>query len=110
MPSKIILEAPFASSEVMVQDASGLSLPASYFTNYTIDNAEEIKKINQPLMWLHGTNDNFLSIKTHGEVVYKNHSGTSKNAQRIIGADHGDVPLVMGFNAYTDSIASFIQN
>jgi len=108
VPSKVILEAPFASAEVMVQDASGLSLPASYFTNYTIDNAEEIKKISQPLMWLHGTNDNFLNIKTHGEVVYKNHGGTSKNAQRISGADHGDVPLVMGFTAYTDSIASFI--
>jgi pimeloyl-ACP methyl ester carboxylesterase len=43
-PSKLILEAPFASSEVMVQDASQLNMPASYFTEVKIANAEKIKK------------------------------------------------------------------
>jgi hypothetical protein len=40
-----LLEAPFASSKVMVQDATGLSLPASFVTDLKIDNAEEIKKV-----------------------------------------------------------------
>ena len=32
-PSKIILEAPFASADVMANDGSGLNMPGSFFTN-----------------------------------------------------------------------------
>jgi fermentation-respiration switch protein FrsA (DUF1100 family) len=108
-PSKIILETPFASAEVMANDGSGLNMPASFFTNLKIDNAEEIKTISQPLCWIHGTNDNFLGIKTHGEVVYKNHGGTYKEAHRIDGADHGEVPEKMGFESYLNTLSAFIK-
>ncbi|MEJ7681322.1 MAG: hypothetical protein WKG06_26425 [Segetibacter sp.] len=43
-PAKLMLEAPFASAEVMVHDATGLALPASFVTDLKINNAEEIKK------------------------------------------------------------------
>jgi pimeloyl-ACP methyl ester carboxylesterase len=108
-PSKIILEAPFASSEVMVQDASRLNMPASYFTDLKIDNAEEIKKVKVPLLWLHGDNDNFLNYKTHGQVVYDNHPG-KKEFFIINGADHGEVPKKMGFAAYLQLIGKFIKS
>ncbi|MBT8326300.1 MAG: alpha/beta hydrolase [Bacteroidia bacterium] len=107
-PSKIMLESPFASADVMVQDGSGLSLPKSFFVNLEIDNAEEIKKISQPFYWIHGTIDDFLDINTHGEVVYKNYQGTYSEAHRIVGANHADVPLVMGFEAYIESLKNFI--
>lgn len=108
-PSKIILEAPFASAEVMANDGSGLYMPASFFTNLKIDNAEEIKTISQALCWIHGTNDNFLGMKTHGEVVYKNYGGSYKEAHRIEGADHGEVPEKMGFETYLNALADFIR-
>ncbi len=107
-PSKLILEAPFASAEVMVQDGSILAIPASYFTNLKIDNAEEIKLVNQPFLWIHGINDNFLSIKTHGEVVFNNYHGIKGIAVRVEGADHGEVPEKYGFENYTKRMASFI--
>src|SRR4051812_36333861 len=56
--SKIILEAPFASAAVMIQDASRLNMPAEYFSDLKIDNAEEIKKVSIPFLWIHGLNDN----------------------------------------------------
>jgi alpha/beta superfamily hydrolase len=71
-PAKLILEAPFASAGVMVQDATVLALPPGYFTNLKVDNAQEIKKFQHPFMWIHGIDDDFLNINTHGEVVYKN--------------------------------------
>jgi pimeloyl-ACP methyl ester carboxylesterase len=108
-PSKLILEAPFASSEMMVNDASKLVLPASYFTSVKIDNAEEIKKVQQPFMWLHGTKDDFLSIETHGEVVYKNYRGPHKEAHRIEGALHGDLPAVMGYENYLNALLRFLE-
>lgn len=108
-PAKIILEAPFASADVMANDGSGLNMPGSFFTNLKIDNAEEIKNIQQPLCWLHGTNDNFLNINTHGEVVYKNYTGAYKEAHRINGADHGEVPAKLGFTDYLNTLSNFIK-
>jgi pimeloyl-ACP methyl ester carboxylesterase len=108
-PSKIILEAPFASADVMANDGSSLNMPGSFFTNLKIDNAEEIKTISQPFFWIHGTNDNFLNIKTHGEVVYKNYKGLYQEAHRIDGADHGEIPLKMGFVNYLNTLSTFIK-
>lgn len=108
VPSKLVLEAPFASSAVMVQDGAQLSMPASFFVNLKIDNAEEIKKVKQPFLWLHGTADDFLNIKTHGEVIYKNYKGSYSEAHRIEGAGHGGIPTTMGFAVYMDMLLKFI--
>ena len=108
-PSKLILEAPFGSAAVMVQDASQLNMPADYFTDAKIDNAEEIKKVKQPFLWMHGTSDNFLNYKTHGEVVYKNYNGVYKEKYLVDGADHGEVPKKMGFDIYLKTIGAFIR-
>lgn len=107
-PSKVILEAPFASAAVMTQDGSQLSMPGSYLSNLKIDNAEEIKLIQQPLMWIHGTKDMFLNMETHGQVVYDNHSGIYKEAHKIADADHGEVPEKYGFTEYLSDIHTFI--
>lgn len=107
-PFKIILEAPFASSAVMVQDGSKLALPGSYFTNAKINNVDKVKTMNQPLCWLHGYADSFLSITTHGELVYKNHGGANKIAHRINHAEHGNVPTVWGYPTYLNAMLNFI--
>lgn len=107
-PNKIILEAPFASSEVMIQDGALLAMPGSFLVNVKIDNAEQVKKTDAPLLWLHGVDDDFLSIKTHGEVVFKNHAGAYKKAERVQGGGHETVPVFMGLENYSESILKFI--
>ncbi|PCI96493.1 MAG: hypothetical protein COB15_10020 [Flavobacteriales bacterium] len=108
-PSKLILEAPYASVAVMVQDAAVLGMPSSFVTGLSIDNAEEIKSVNQPLMWIHGEDDSFLNINTHGQVVYDNHQGVYKEAHKINGADHSEVPLMFGFQNYCSALDLFIK-
>jgi fermentation-respiration switch protein FrsA (DUF1100 family) len=108
-PEKLILEAPFASSAVMVQDASGLNMPADYFTDVKINNAVAIQEVEQPFLWMHGTRDNFLSYRTHGEVVYRNYRGTYQVSFPVEGADHGEVPQKMGFGTYLQNLGSFIR-
>ncbi|PKR79991.1 hypothetical protein CW751_12260 [Brumimicrobium salinarum] len=108
VPNKIILEAPFASSEVMVEDAAVLNMPASYFVNLKIDNAEQMKKCSVPLYWIHGIDDDFLSFDTHGAVVYKNHIKSWKLKSAIEGASHSNVPTFMGYEAYISNVYSFI--
>jgi hypothetical protein len=107
-PSKLILEAPFASDDVMLEDASGLSLPGSFVSDLEINNADEIKKVEEPFFWIHGVIDDYVQIATHGETVYKNYDGIYSEAHRIEGANHGDVPYIMGYEEYIDAIEKFL--
>jgi pimeloyl-ACP methyl ester carboxylesterase len=108
-PQKVILEAPFAGTDVMANDGSGLNMPASFFGDTKLNNAEQVKSIKQPLMWIHGTADNYLSYKTHGEVVWRNYSGTGGKAVPVIGAGHETVPYIMGVKSYCDTLLNFIE-
>jgi len=108
-PEKLILEAPFASSFVMVQDAAGLNVPTSYITNIKIANEEKIKFVNQPFFWIHGIADDFLNINTHGEAIFKNYKGSYREAHRIEGANHGSIETTMGFTNYMKIINTFIE-
>jgi alpha/beta superfamily hydrolase len=107
-PSKLILEAPFASAETMVQDGSGLAMPGSFFTTLKINNGEEIKMVQQPFCWIHGEADDFLNIDTHGAVVYNNYKGVYKEQHRIKDAGHSTIPTTMGFENYLNVIGDFI--
>jgi pimeloyl-ACP methyl ester carboxylesterase len=108
-PSKLILEAPMASAEAMIQDASALALPGSFFTDLKINNAEVIKNVSQPFMWIHGTQDDFLNIKTQGEVVFNNYQRSTKEAHRIEGAGHSNVPIFFTFAKYNQAVGTFIR-
>jgi len=108
-PSKLILEAPFASAEVFVQDGAGLSIPGSYIVNLSINNAEEIKAVDKPFLWIHGRNDAFISMITHGEKVFANYNGSNGFACRVDGADHSDCPVFLSFKKYNEIIHQFIS-
>jgi pimeloyl-ACP methyl ester carboxylesterase len=107
-PSKLMLEAPFASAETMVQDGSGLAMPGDFFTTLKINNGEEIKSVTQPFFWIHGEADDFLNIDTHGAVVYNNYNGTYKEPHRIPGAGHSTIQTTMGFQNYLNAVGDFI--
>jgi len=107
-PSALILEAPFASSYAMVENSAKLNMPASYYTNHQINNAKKIKSVLQPFMWIHGKEDDFLSMKTQGQVVFNNYRGKHKEAHTIDGANHSNVPNTWGFDNYKNAIYSFI--
>ncbi|MEN9700385.1 MAG: hypothetical protein RLZZ301_1583 [Bacteroidota bacterium] len=107
-PSKLILEAPFASAEVMIQDAALLSMPGSFLVDLQIDNATEIKKISIPLLWIHGLDDSFLTVASHGQPVYDHKTLGYKEAFLVPGGEHETTPFVAGYQHYIDRIASFI--
>jgi pimeloyl-ACP methyl ester carboxylesterase len=107
-PSKLILEAPFASTKVMVNDASKLSMSNKYYTTTDYAVADLIKAVDQPFLWMHGKDDAFLSIKTHGEVVFKNYLGNDNTALRVDSADHSDLPYVYGYEPYKQVLLDFI--
>lgn len=108
VPSKLILEAPFASAAMLVNDATPLALPVSYITHLEIDNADEILKVNQPFLWMHGEKDDFLSRKYHGQVVYDRYQGVYKEKVIAPNAGHGDFPQSLGFDPYMTAVFEFL--
>lgn len=108
-PYAVILEAPFASAEMMAQASTGLNLDGSLLTNLQIDNAEEIRKVDQPFCWFHGTADDFIDFEAHGQTVWDNYSGSRGLALAVEGGTHGDAPKALGFDAYVTAMGNFIQ-
>lgn len=107
-PSKIILEAPFASAEILIQDGGLLSMPGSFLVDLKIDNATEIKKVDVPLLWIHGMADDFLTIESHGQLVYDNKPGPKESAL-VEGGGHESTPYFMGYENYINRILTFIE-
>ncbi len=108
IPSWLIDEAPFASAEMMAQEGTGLAVPGSFFTNLKIDNAEEIKKVQQPFLWIHGIEDAFLSFENHGMSVWNNYHGIRGEKVSVPGGGHGTVVKTMGVAAYSEAVLGFI--
>ena len=108
-PAKIILEAPFASATAMVQDASAINMPKSYFVDLSVDNAELIKQVKAPMMWIHGDADDFLDVEEHGRLVFDNYQGPYKEAHIIKGAGHSTIQTTWGFKTYNDTVLKFIR-
>lgn len=108
-PNKLILEAPFASFDFLVQDIAKLTMAGSFYGNLEIDNSVEIKKIQQPFLWIHGTSDDYIGIH-HGELVAQNYNGIHKVERRVLGGGHSTVPSVMGFDVYSKLILDFITD
>ena len=108
-PAKLMLEAPYASAELMAQDASKLALPGRFVTDLEIKNGEWIKSVQQPLYWIHGVDDDYISAETQGNVVYGNHHGVYKEKHLIPDADHGNIEPVMGYGNYLKTVVDFIE-
>lgn len=105
----LILEAPLASSTTLVQEASTLSLPAGFLTDLDFDNAAAITNVSQPLLWMHGEDDQSTPIQTHGEPVFQAYRGSRSTAIRVSHAGHANLPQTLGFEAYLQAISSFLQ-
>ncbi|MEN8928263.1 MAG: alpha/beta hydrolase [Flavobacteriales bacterium] len=107
-PSKLIIESPLASAENLTEESLLIDVSPSFFSSLEFDNVEKIKSVTQPLMWIHGADDDYLSI-SNGEAIYERHGGTEKEAHRIAGANHSDVPTIMGYENYMDKVLEFIS-
>ena len=105
----LILEAPLASSTTLVQEASTLSLPAGFLTDLDFDNAAAITNVSQPLLWMHGEDDQSTPIQTHGEPVFQAYRGSRSTAIRVPLAGHANLPQTLGFDAYLQAIRSFLK-
>lgn len=108
-PAKLIIEAPLASVEYLVHSSTIIQVNPDFVTNLDFENAEKIKDVDEPLLWMHGLEDTYVAIE-NGEIIYNNHGGSVKEAERVSECDHSEVPIIMGVDLYLDRILNFIRN
>lgn len=85
---KLVMEAPQSTANVIMQNATGLSLPASMLTNYNFDIGQNMEDYTGELLWMHGTEDLVAPIET-AEAVMQKHNGTYYQEAIYAGAGHG---------------------
>jgi fermentation-respiration switch protein FrsA (DUF1100 family) len=106
-PSALCLEAPYASSSALLQTGTLLNIPNSYVMMGEYNNAEKIKKVQSPVLVIHGEADNFIDLEKNGAVVFNN-ANSPKLFIRVPGADHEGIPATWGPDNYVSAIRQFI--
>ncbi len=107
-PSKVIIEAPLASVENLANSSLILNVDPKYISSLEFNNAEKIKDVTAPLLWIHGVKDDYVEIE-NGELIYANYKGNRKEAVRVENGNHGDVPKSMGYELYVNTVEGFIS-
>ena len=106
-PKKLILEAPFASASALTQSATLLDLPSTYVMKGEYNNAEKIRRSTAPLLIIFGVNDTFIDIEKNGRVIFRN-ANDPKEFIAVNGADHSDIPAVLGYDNYIALVKAFV--
>jgi alpha/beta superfamily hydrolase len=107
-PAKIIIESPLASVDNLAHSSLVLNVDPNFVSTLEFENAEKMKDVSMPLLWLHGVEDDYIEIE-NGELIYGNHSGSYKEAIRVNGAGHGDIPEIYGYDNYLVHLENYIK-
>lgn len=105
----LILEAPIGSIQTLVNEESYLDLPGSYFTTFTGDNAERIRSVSEPFLWMHGSSDEVLDREAQGLPIWRNYQGSSGYSIKVLGAGHTTVPQHLRYGAYVECVRAFCR-
>lgn len=107
-PYRLIAEAPFASAEALLHNSTPLDIPGSFVIDDNLNNAERVRSIRTPLLLLHGSADDFIPWSSNGRVVYEN-APQPKELELVQGANHDDVPWIMGAEHYQNRVLQFLS-
>ena len=107
-PKSLICEAPLASTENLAQSSVLLNIDSEFVTELELNNAEQIKKVDVPFMWLHGEEDDFVEIN-NGELIFANYQGPYSEAHRVSNGGHADLPRIMGYETFLETFLTFIR-
>jgi pimeloyl-ACP methyl ester carboxylesterase len=106
-PSKLIIESPLASAQNLAQSSTLINTNSKFLTTIEFNNAEKIKDVNIPLLWLHGREDTYIEL-SNGQLIYDNYNGPYKEPHIIDGSGHSEIPTVMGYENYLNILNTFI--
>jgi pimeloyl-ACP methyl ester carboxylesterase len=107
--ARLCLDAPVGSISSIVSDATYFDVPENYLTTYEGNSAEYIRSVTIPLLWMHGTDDETLPYKIHGQPIWDNHAGASGAYIIVEGGTHETLPTDLGFAGYQERLRRFMD-
>lgn len=105
---KLIMEVPQSSADAIIQDATGLSLPASMITEYTFDLGKNMADYSGELLWMHGTEDAVAPF-VNAEAAMGENNASYYDVATYEGAGHG-LRSDIGPEVWGERILNFIRH
>jgi fermentation-respiration switch protein FrsA (DUF1100 family) len=98
-PRALIVESAFTSSEALVRSGTVLDVPGRWLVKKPFDNLAAMPAVRAPTLLLHGDADTFIPF-AFGEALFAANGAATKRFVRVRGADHTDIPTVLGSPRY----------
>jgi uncharacterized protein len=110
-PAALITESTFSSAGALVRDAVDYDLPPAFLIDSVWDSLSKISTIASPYLNLHGLVDDFVQPKYAIELT-RAHRHVNRTTELVLvdGADHGDVPDMLGLDRYRLAVDRFIRS
>jgi pimeloyl-ACP methyl ester carboxylesterase len=105
---KLVMEVPQSTANVIMQNATGLSLPASMITSYKFDLGQNMEDYTGELLWMHGTEDAVAPIET-AEAAMQKYQGAYYQEAVYEGAGHG-LRWDIGDDEWSKVVLDFIRH
>jgi fermentation-respiration switch protein FrsA (DUF1100 family) len=106
-PYCLVAEAPFASANSLTQGSTILDIPEGWLTTGKFNNIEMVKEISTKFLLMHGTHDDFVRYWDNGKLVFEAAPVGLKKLILVEGANHTDIPFIMGEEVYKNEIQHF---
>jgi pimeloyl-ACP methyl ester carboxylesterase len=108
-PAVLITESAFASIAAFVEDATYVDFPSSFVSESSWDNLAKVPYIAAPYLLFHGTADDYIQPKYSDELAAAHEPAGTTMLVRVPGADHDDVPELLGLDNYRATIQTFTE-
>ncbi len=105
-PTVLIEESTFTSIQALITDGAYADVPVSAISTEHWDNLSKIPAITSPFLAMHGDVDDYVPPK-YSQQLYDAHPGPKKLVW-VTGADHSNVPVVLGKENYSQLITDFV--
>jgi len=105
----MIIESGYADAPSLFRRL-GFAIPENIKSDDTlpINNAEKIKRVQLPLLVIHGTDDAIIPV-AHGKELHSNSPIEDKRLVVITGAGHNNL-IGVAFETYFSAIGEFVNN
>jgi len=105
--NKLVMEVPQSTSNVIMQNATGLSLPSSMITSYKFDLGKNMADYTGEMLWMHGTADDVAPFET-AEAAMQQHNGSYYQEAIYPDMGHG-LRWDIGDEEWAGTILDFIR-